>query len=71
METIKGEIKEMIIFDIVELSDSPYFSPVLIVKKKYNSNRFCIDFYALNKVTVFDTEPMPKMEEIFTKNSRA
>ena len=67
MEIIKGEIKEMIDFDIVELSDSPYFSPVLIVKKKYNSNSFCIYFYALNKVTVFDAEPMPKMEEIFTK----
>ena len=33
METIKGEIKEMIDLDIVEPSDSPYCSPVLIVKK--------------------------------------
>ena len=48
METIKGEIKEMIDLDIVEPSDSPNCSPVLIVKKKDNSNRFCIDFRALN-----------------------
>ena len=66
METIKGEIKEMIDLDIVEKADSPYCSPVLIVKKKDNSNRFCIDFHALNKVTFFDAEPMPNAEEIFT-----
>ena len=54
-------------FDIVESSDSLYCSPVLIVKKKDKSNRFCIYFCALNTVTVFDAEPMPNMEEIFTK----
>ena len=53
METIKVEIKEIIDLDIVEPSDSPYCSSVLIVKKKDNSNRFCTDFRALNKVTVF------------------
>ena len=37
METIKGKIKEMIDLDIVELSDSPYCSPVHIVKKKDNT----------------------------------
>ena len=47
METIKGEIKEMIDLDIVEPSDSPYCS-VHVVKKKDNSNRFCIDFNALS-----------------------
>ena len=67
METIKGEINEMIDLDIVEPSESPYCSLVLIVKKKDNGNRFCIDFRALNKVTVFDAEPMPNNGEIFTK----
>ena len=67
METIKGEIKEMIDLDIVEPWESPYCSLVLNVKKKDNGNRFGIDFRALNKVTVFDAEPMPNMEEIFAK----
>ena len=48
METINGEIKEMIDLDIVESSDSRYCSRVLSVKKKDNSNRFCINFRALN-----------------------
>ena len=50
METIKEEIKEMIDLDIVEPSDSPYFSPFLIDKKKDSSNRLCIYLCALNKV---------------------
>ena len=52
---------------IIERSESPYCSPVIIVKKKDNTNRFCIDFRVLNKITVFDAEPMPSMEQIFAK----
>ena len=57
----------MINLDIVEPSESPYCSPALIVKKKDNTNRFCIDIRTFNEVTVFDAEPMPNMEDIFTK----
>ena len=66
MEAAKDEVRDMINLGIVEPSESPYCSPALIVKKKDNTNRFCIDFRTLNKVTVFDAEPMPNMEEIFT-----
>ena len=51
----------------VERSDSPYCSPVVSVNKKDNSNRFCIDFRVLNKITVFDAMPMPSVEQIFSK----
>ena len=67
MEAAKDEVRDVINLDIVEPSESPYCSPVLIVKKKDKTNRFCIDFRTLNKITVFDAEPMPNMEEIFTK----
>ena len=40
---------------------------MIIVKKKDNTNRFCIDFSVLNKITVFDAKPMPSMEQIFAK----
>ena len=40
---------------------------MIIVKKKDNTNQFCIDFRVLNKITVFDAEPMPSMEQIFAK----
>ena len=66
MEAAKDEVRDIIDLGIVEPSDSPYCSPALIVKKKDNTNKFCIDFRTLNKGTVFDAEPIPNIEKIFT-----
>ena len=43
--------------DIIEPSKSPYASSIVVAKKADGSNRICIDFRNLNKVTVFDAEP--------------
>lgn len=37
---------------VIEPLDIPYCSPIVIVKKKDGSNRFCIDFRAINKIIV-------------------
>ena len=68
-EIIAREIQTMFELGVIEYSQSPYSSPVVLVKKKDNTTRFCIDFRALNKVTVFDAEPIPDVEEIFCKLS--
>ena len=52
---------------IIERSDSPYTSPIVLVNKRDGTNRFCVDFRKLNKITVFDAEPIPSQEEIFTR----
>ena len=52
-----------------EKSVSPYSSPVVLVPKKDGSVRFCIDLRKLNKVTEFDAEPMPNMEEVINRMS--
>ena len=67
MQAVNDEVRSMIELGVIERSESPYCSPVIIVKKKDNKNRFCIDFRVLNKITVFDAEPMPSMEQIFAK----
>ena len=67
MQAVGDEVRSMIELGVIERSWSPYCSPVIIVKKKDNTNRFCIDFRVLNKITVFDAEPMPSMEQIFAK----
>ena len=67
MQAVNDEVRSMIELGVIERSESPYCSPVIRVKKKDNTNRFCIDFRVLNKITVFDAEPMPSMEQIFIK----
>ena len=52
---------------VIRESSSPYASPVVVVKKKDNSNRVCVDYRKLNKLTVFDPEPMPTAEHLFQK----
>ena len=59
----------MIKLGVIETSISPYSSPIVLVPKKDRSVRFCIDFSKLNKVTEFDVEPMPNMEEVINRMS--
>ena len=54
---------------IIEPSTASYASPIVVVKKPDGSNRICIDFRKLNKITVFDPEPMPRMSDIFAQLS--
>ncbi|XP_069138991.1 uncharacterized protein [Argopecten irradians] len=65
--TIREEVDKMLKMGVIEPSDSPFASPVVIVRKKDGTNRFCIDFRRLNRVTVFDAEPMPNAEDIFSR----
>ena len=43
---------------VIRESSSPYASPVVVVKIKDNTNRVCVDYQKLNKLTVFDPEPI-------------
>ena len=67
METIRKEVEDMVRLGVIERSDSPYGHPIVMVKKADGTNRFCIDFRRLNKVTVFDPEPIPNPQDLFAK----
>ena len=70
-DAVKSEVVEMCRLGVIERSDSPYSSPLLLVKKKDGTNRPVIDFRRINKVTVFDAESMPRVEDIYVKMATA
>ena len=70
-EEIKNEIQTMKGLGIIQDSSSPYAAPIVVVKKKDGSNRICIDYRKLNRITVGDPEPMATTESLFQKFTKA
>ena len=70
-EKVEQEVKNMLNAVIVEKSKSAYGAPIVVVQKKDTSMRLCIDYRGLNEITVFDPQPMPKLDDIFNKLGKA
>ena len=64
-ELIEAEVDKMLEAGVVEPSDSPWSSPVVLVKKKDGTQRFCVDYRRLNKATRGDAYPLPRIDDSF------
>nr|GFC12744.1 putative reverse transcriptase domain-containing protein [Tanacetum cinerariifolium] len=65
MKELADQLKELTDKGFIRLSSSPWGAPVLFVKKKYRSFRMCIDYRELNKLTVKNRYPLPRIDDLF------
>ncbi|GKD61774.1 putative reverse transcriptase domain-containing protein, partial [Tanacetum coccineum] len=60
-----SEMKELLEKGFIRPSSSPWGAPMLFVKKKDRSFRMCIDYRELNKLTVKNRYPLPRIDDLF------
>lgn len=63
IDEVKQHIRKLLDQDIIRKSNSPFASAVVIVRKKDKSLRLCVDYRELNKKTIKDAYPLPRIEE--------
>ncbi|GET59962.1 enzymatic polyprotein, putative [Rhizophagus irregularis DAOM 181602=DAOM 197198] len=68
---ISEEVDKLLKQGRIRKSKSPWSSPVTLAGKKMGKYRFCIDYRKLNKITIMDSFPLPRMDELLDKYRKA
>ncbi|CAI5485183.1 unnamed protein product [Closterium sp. Yama58-4] len=71
LKEVQAQLEELLEKGFIRVSSSPYAAPILFVKKKDGSLRMCIDYRALNKLTIKNRYPLPQVEELFEQLGEA
>jgi hypothetical protein len=67
LETVRTELQQLVNKGFLRPSVSPYGAPVIFVKKKDGSLRMCVDWRALNKLTIKNRCPIPRIDEMLDR----
>ncbi|GJY74493.1 putative reverse transcriptase domain-containing protein [Tanacetum coccineum] len=67
MQELSNQLQELADRDFIQQSSSPWGAPVLFVKKKYGSFRMCINYRELNKLTIKNHYPLPRIDNLFNQ----
>jgi len=62
-DEIEDHVESMLTQGIIEPSLSPWASPIVLVRKKDGTTRFCVDYRAVNQLTVKDAYPLPRIDD--------
>ncbi|KAJ9566214.1 hypothetical protein OSB04_002180 [Centaurea solstitialis] len=65
MQELSKQLQELLDKGFIRPSSSPWGAPVLFVKKKDGSFRMCIDYRELNKITIKNRYPLPRIDDLF------
>ncbi|XP_035539657.1 uncharacterized protein K02A2.6-like [Juglans regia] len=65
LKELKTQLQELVDKGFIQPSTSPWGAPVLFVKKKDGTLRMCIDYRELNKVTIKNKYPLPRIDDLF------
>ena len=65
LKELKEQLKDLLDKGFIRPSKSPWGAPVLFVRKKDGSLRMCIDYRQLNKVTIKNRYPLPRIDDLF------
>ena len=65
LRELKEQLKDLLEKGFIRPSMSPWGAPILFVRKKDGSLRMCIDYRQLNKVTIKNKYPLPRIDDLF------
>ena len=64
LSELKKQLEELLAKQFIRPSVSPWGAPVLLVKKKDGQSRLCVDYRQLNKVTIKNRYPLPRIDDL-------
>jgi hypothetical protein len=67
LDELNRQLTELMSKGHIQESKSPYGAPVLFVKKKDGTMRMCVDYRALNKITIKNKYPLPRIDELLDR----